>query len=145
MLDWNELNDPAHREMFEDVKAMVRIRRRETEILAVVPDNKEPNLMAVPYESDIPVPAPYLRWNDRGVVLVAANSNAGQDARLKLRIPLKEAGLSGHANYSVTELWPVGGRGTYSESSLREFACTVKRDRTQGGGLQVLKIEPNLG
>jgi hypothetical protein len=99
--------------------------------------------MAVPHQADIAVPVPYIRWNERGAILVAANRDTNQDAHLKLHIPLKATGLQGHASYKITDLWPGGEAQVSSEKDLADFTCSVKRDKTQGGGLRVFKIEPN--
>jgi hypothetical protein len=144
MLDWDDLQDPEHRAMFEDVKKMIAVRKREADVLALTLEKQEPKLMAVPCEQDIAAPVPYIRWNDRSAILVAANRNTDQDAQLKLRIPLKEIGLAGRGSYKVTDLWPGGNSRTYAEQELEALVCTVERDRTQGGGLQVLKIEPGV-
>jgi hypothetical protein len=144
MLDWDELDKPEHRAMFEDVKSMIALRKREADVLAVIPDREEPKLRAVPCERDIAVPIPYIRWNDRSAILVAANRNTRNDAQLMLRIPLQEIGMAGHRSYKVTDLWPGDETKVYSDRDLAGFTCTVKRDRTRGGGVRVFKIEPNL-
>jgi hypothetical protein len=144
MLDWDELNNPEHHAMFEDVKKMIAVRKQEADVLALTLEKEEPKLMAVSCERDITVPVPYIRWDHRSAILVAANPNTNEDAQLKLRIPLKEIGLAGRTSYKVTSLWPGGETKTYPEKDLAGFACTVKRDRTQGGGLLVLKIEPSI-
>jgi Alpha amylase, catalytic domain len=143
MLDWDELHQPEHHAMFEDVKKMIAVRKREARILALLPDRKEPNLKAVPHESDIDVPVPYVRWNGEGAVLVAANRNTNKDAHLKMQIPLTEMGLSRHGSYKVSDLWPGGKTQVLAERDLADFACTVKRDKTPGGGFCVFKMEPN--
>lgn len=144
MLDWDELSQPPHRDMFEDVKKMIAIRKREPSLLGVVPDQEEPKLKVVPFAGDIAVPIPYIRWNDSGAVIVAANRDTNQDAHLKLRLPLQEMGWAGHASYKVTELWPGEEMKVYSDQELASFAFVVKRDKTQGGGLRLFKIEPHL-
>ena len=62
--------------------------------------------MAVPFDSEVKVPKPYIRWNERAAIVVAANRNSGQDANLTLRVPLQEIGFSGHSSYRVTDLGP---------------------------------------
>jgi hypothetical protein len=141
MLDWDELARPEHAAMLEDVKRMIAVRKREASILALEAGDKEPKLLAIPYQGDIAVPVPYIRWNERAAVLVAANRDAGQDAQLTLQVPLRETGLAGHTHYKVTELWPEGESRSHSEQDLANFACLVKRDKTPGGGLRVFKIE----
>jgi hypothetical protein len=143
MLDWSELDDPAHRAMFEDVKKMIAVRKREAGILAVGPDQKEPPLMAVPHETDIDVPVPYLCWNQDAALLVAGNLDTKLDAHLKMEIPLLVIGLAGHAHYKITDLWPGGKTIILTARDMTDFACTVRRDRTPGGGLRVFKIEAN--
>ena len=143
MLNWDELHQPEHHAMFEDVKKMIAVRKREARILALLPDQKEPNLRAVPHESDIDVPVPYVRWNEEGAILVAANRNSNKDAHLKMEIPLGEMGFSRHGSYKVGDLWPGGKTQVLAESELANFVCTVKRDKTPGGGLRIFKIVPN--
>ena len=144
MLDWDELKSPRHAAMLDDVKKMIAVRKREAAILAVPPSEKEPKLRAVPHEADIPVPVPYIRWNDRGAIIVAANRETTRDASLKMRVPLEEIGLSGHASYKVTDLWPTGEMKIYTESELASFVCAITPDKMGSGGLRVFKFEPNL-
>jgi hypothetical protein len=143
MLDWNEVDEPAHRAMFDDVKAMIAVRKREAEVLTVKPEKEQPNLAAVPCDSDIPVPVPYVRWNTHAAIVVAANRNASRDAQLTLRLPLAETGMAGHASYKITPLWPQAESKVYPAQALDRFACTVKRDLSPGGGLGVFKVERN--
>jgi glycosidase len=144
MLDWNELNDPDHRAVLEDVKKMIAVRKQETDTLILNPDDAEPRLLALDCQRDIATPVPYIRWNGPRAIVVSANRNVARAAHLKLRIPLKEMGLTGHANYAVTNLWPGGATKDYSESELASITCTVGPDKTPGGGLSVLKIEPRF-
>jgi hypothetical protein len=122
---------------------MIAIRKREADVLTVLPEKERPKLMAVPCQSDIKVPKPYIRWNERKAILVAANRETRQDASLKLQIPLQEIGLAGRGTYRVTDLWPGGEARTSEEKDLAAFVCSVRRDKTQRGGLRVLKIEPS--
>ena len=142
MLDWEELKNPEHRAMFEDVKKMIAIRKRESKILTVTPEVERPNLMAIPVEGEGKAPVPYIRWNESGAILVAGNLDTNQDIEIKLRIPLEAIGMGRRGSYNVTELWPGGESKAYGESDLASFPCTVKRDKTARGGLLVLKIEP---
>jgi hypothetical protein len=143
MLDWNDLDKPEHRAMLEDVKTMMAVRKQEADILGVVPDREKPRLRAVACKGDIAVPVPYVRWNARAAIVVVANRDTGRDAHLRLQIPLAEIGLAGHARYRVTTLWPAAAAKDCSAEELAAFAIVVPRDKTAGGGLRVLKIEPN--
>jgi hypothetical protein len=141
MLDWNELKEPEHRDMFVDVKKMMAIRNQYSEVLAMWPGGKEPNLKAVQHEANIKVPVPYVRWNDRIAILIVANRNKNQDANLELKVVLTDLGLGSHKKYVVTDLWSTTEAKTYTEAELHNFRCTIKRDGTAGGGLSVFKIE----
>lgn len=144
MLDWNELDQPEHRAMFEDIKTMIAIRKQHADVLSVVADQEQPKLMAVPFLAESTVPIPYIRWNERWAVLIAANRDENKDVQLKLQIPVQGIGMGGHARYTVTDLWPDGATKTYSCEDLENFALVVKRDRTQGGGLRLLRIQPKV-
>jgi hypothetical protein len=143
MLDWNELKSPEHASMFEDVRTMIAVRKQESRVLALSTADKEPHLMAVPCTQDIAVPVPYIRWKDQAAILVAANRNTTQDARVKVGIPLEKMGMAGHGNYKITELWPGVESKIITKKDVGDFAFTVQRDKTPGGGLRVIKIQGN--
>jgi hypothetical protein len=130
--------------MFEDVKKMIAVRKRESGILAVRPEINRPKLMAVPFQSQSSVPRPYVRWNNGGAIIVAANRGTEEDANLQLQLPLQQIGLAGRNHYTVRNLWPGGESVTLTEKDLSVLPCTVRRDKTPGGGLRVLKIETGL-
>lgn len=142
MLNWNELKEPEHQDMFEDVRRMISIRKQNAAVLAMTPGSKDPNLKAVEHASDMKVPVPYLRWDDHSAILVVANRDREQDAAIKLMLNLRGTGIEGHEKYAVTDLWEGSGTKAYTKSDLRSFLCTVKRDGTRRGGLAVFKIEP---
>ena len=88
------------------------------------------------------MPIPYVRWSEHRAILIAGNRNRDHDAHLKLHLDLRTIALGDHAKYKVADLWSGETVKTYTEAELGNFACTVKRDRTAGGGLSVFKIEP---
>jgi 1,4-alpha-glucan branching enzyme len=142
MLDWEDLEKPEHVAMLDDVKKMIAVRKQEAALLAIPPADQQPKLMAVQHECNIKAPVPYIRWNNRAAIVVAANRNEEKDAQINLKIPLTEIGMAGHAMYKVSNLFPGGESKTVSGKDLAALARTVKRDKTAGGGLLVLKIEP---
>ncbi|MGA3091981.1 MAG: alpha-amylase family glycosyl hydrolase [Terriglobales bacterium] len=142
MLDWNQLNNSEHRDMLMDVRKMMAIRKKYSAVLAMWPGGHVPNLKAVRHESEIEVPVPYLRWDDRCAIVIVANRNENLDAHLALRIVLTDIGLGDHKGYIVTDLWSMSAPRTCTESELKAFPCTVKRDGICGGGLSIFKIEP---
>jgi glycosidase len=142
MIDWEELNEPKHHAMFEDVRKMMAIRKKEADILAAVPDRDNPKIKGVKCESNASVPVPYIRWNGRATILVAANRNTDKDANLKISIPLEKIGMAGHARYKVTDLWMGGEDRICSAADLAAFEFPGKRDKIAGGGIRIFKIEP---
>jgi hypothetical protein len=143
MLDWNELKEPRHKDMFEDVRRMLSIRKQNAGALAMTPGGTEPKLRAVEHTSNIKVPVPYLRWDDRSAVLVAVNRSREQDASIKISLTLSGTGLEDREHYTVTDLWSDSSRKARTASDLKQFECAVKRDGTRGGGLAVFRIEPS--
>lgn len=140
MLDWNEMKEPEHQDMFVDVRKMITIRRQYAGIFSIWPGGKEPNLKAVPHKANMQVPIPYVRWNERIAILITANRSRSQDATLELEISLPDLGK--HGKYIVTDLWSTTEAKTYTEAELHNFRCTIKRDGIAGGGLSIFKIEP---
>jgi hypothetical protein len=141
MLDWNELNQPPHRSMFEDVKRMLSIRKQEVALLGIVPDAVEPRLIGIPHDSDIEVPVPYIRWSERAALIVLANRNTTSDAHLRLHIPLEKIGWPSRGQYRVTDVWRGGRAKVLPAKALADFSYQVKRDKTPRGGMGLLKIE----
>lgn len=141
MLDWSELREPSHREMLDDVKWMLTLRRKEAALLTPqIRGDAEPPLAAVGYRSDVDVPIPYVRWNADSAVIVMANRHTNADAHLTLDVPLNR--LAGHGTrYRVTDLWNGGPPKIKGARELSKLAYTVKRDRVRRGGIGLLKIE----
>jgi Alpha amylase, catalytic domain len=139
-LDWRELQQTAHQEMFDDVRRMMAIRRLHADILAMSPGGKEPNLRAVDYHADFDVPVPYIRWKDKNFILIAGNRDTDRDAEIGVRFPPDM--LQGGETYSVRDLWSEGPAKTNSRAQLQDFRFTVKRDKVAGGGLAVFAIIP---
>jgi hypothetical protein len=142
MLDWSELKESRHKDMLADVRKMIAIRKQHSRALAMCPGGRMPNLKAVQCQADIHVPVPYLRWDDEGAILVAANRNPDRLVTLKHKIDLSGTGLGGRTSYVVTDLWSTAGPVKMSEAELGNFNCVVKQDRSAGGGLAVFRIQP---
>jgi len=140
MLDWNELKEPRHREMLEDVRKMMAIRHQFSRVLAMCPGGQEPNLKAVQFEADFEVPVPYIRWSDRSAILVAANRNRDRDAVIQLKLDISCLRLNGAKSYAVTDLWSATEPRRLTDKELARFRCDVKRDGIAGGGLAVFEI-----
>jgi len=140
-IDWNDLKEARHSGMLADVTKMLAIRKRFSKALAMCAGGQEPNLKAVNFEADIKVPVPYVRWDDRGAIVIAANRNRDKNADMRLKLDLSGIGHSGHKSYIVTDLWSAIEPKRLTEEELKNFRCEVKRDGIAGGGLAVLRIQ----
>lgn len=142
MLNWDEIDQPRHRAMFEDVKRMLAIRAQERAVLApAVRGDIEPQLVAVPHTASTDVPAPYMRWNNNVAIIVMANRHTDTDVHLNLQIPIDRLGNAPGTRFRVSDLWNRSRPRTYSASDFVSFPYAIKRDKTPGGGIGVLKIE----
>lgn len=108
MLDWKELDEPAHASMLADVKHMLSIRRQAWGVLApTVHGEIEPSLIAVSFRSNIAVPVPYMRWAGATGIVVAANRATDSDAHISLNVPIDK--LRGSSDrYAITVSAPSG-------------------------------------
>jgi hypothetical protein len=61
---------------------------------------------------------------------------------LKLQIPLNQLGKAKDAKYNVIDLWRGGKAEVYSATALSNFAYTVQKDKSSGGGIGLIKIKP---
>lgn len=142
MLQWDELEQPEHRAMFEDVKKMIAIRKQEADVLGPFPpEATEYNIMAVPHIPYEPVPVPYLRWNGHKAIVVMANPYVNREVTIKLLVPLNAIGMGTRHSFRVTSLM-TGESKAISAADLSLYSYEVNRDKTPGGGTHVLKIEP---
>jgi len=141
MLDWAELDEPRHRAMLDDVGRMLRLRREHPALLMPqLRGDIEPQLVGVPFHSNIEVPVPYMRWNGSSAVVVLGNRNVSVDARVTLDVPFEKLGTN-NTKYRVSDLWRAGSAGTYTANELKRVVYWVKRDKTPGGGVGLLKID----
>ncbi|MDX2138230.1 MAG: alpha-amylase family glycosyl hydrolase [Chloroflexota bacterium] len=141
VVQWDALEQPTNRAMFDDVKRLIAIRKRESDILGAVPSYGDPHLIPLAYQSDVPLPQPYARWTPGKAVAVVGNPDASRDVTVHVTLPLEQMGLAGHTHYRLTHLWTDEQR-VVEVGDLDQLQVDVKRDKSAGGGLTLLKIEP---
>jgi len=140
MLDWNEVGESPHREMLEDARRMIAIRRREASVLRPTsPGQERVDILEVPRRPEGDLPVPYLRWHGGEAIVVAGNPDPAADAEIRLDIPVARTSLPVRETYLVEDLWN-GGRRRVSRADLGRLPCTVARDQSPRGGVAVLKI-----
>jgi len=102
----------------------------------------EPQLMGIPYHSDIDVPVPYMRWSGNAAVIVLANRNETADARVTLTFYWTSLAKSFRALATRSPICGMAADlGFYTARQLSSFVQVVKHDKTPRGGIGLIKIE----
>ncbi len=142
-LNWNQVKETHHKQMFEDVQRMIEIRRNHQDIIhAVNPENNNIKLSSVLTTSDVNLPVPYIISNGKKALLIAGNP-LDFDVEINLNIDEESLGIDlKKERLKITELWPDEKSSCImSIKELSKFSCTIPADGKAGGGLQVIRIE----
>ncbi len=138
---WDQLLQPEKQAVLKDVKRMISIRRNESDIFYARTSEDDDFIRKVSIVCTDSIPIPYLMFNERKAVIIAGN-NQLKPTRAVLDISLEGTPLAGYAEYLVTDLWKGSRPQKISYKNLRKFPLRIGADKTPGGGLSVLKIEP---
>ena len=122
---WELLDKPENRAFFEDVKAMIRIRRQYPEIFAYYPEQfKDSNICKVNV-TGCEVSQPYARYAGDTAMLIIPNYNLQKkDAKMTVYLPFTETGLDYYSNYVVTDA--ETGKVVVSGSASKVAKFTVE-------------------
>lgn len=71
-----------------------------------------------------------------------AGNSSRTDVTYTLEIPLEEMKLDNSTPYLVIDLWEDQSKVLQKEDPYR-YCITVPADYSEGGGIRVVKIEPN--
>lgn len=135
-IDWSAKEKAENREFFEDVKAMIRVRRKYSEIFTYYPSSMRlSNICKINVtESEL---QPYARYRGNEAIVVLPNNNSDKkDSEYNVTLPLAEMGISGYRNYIVTDAENDALIISGTEESIKGFSCKVKY-----GTQRVLHIE----
>lgn len=102
--NWNELNNKENRDYFEDVKAMIKIRRSYPELFETFADEfRESNICKVNV-AGCEATQPYARFADNKAMLIIPNNNIHRpNAQMTVYIPFVDTGLDYYKSYTVTD------------------------------------------
>jgi hypothetical protein len=142
-LQWNQMDDPRHREMWEDARDIIRIRREFQRL--VRPARRESPLrgfLTLDGHSTASLPVPYAYCDSETLLVVAANSSPQNDAHMDITIPWKSLPLRRASAYSVRDVWNAAPARRVARADLDTLALEIRRDRTKKGGLAVQAITP---
>ena len=128
-IDWNNLNKPENRKFYEDVKAMIRVRRSYPEIFNYFPEHHlDTNICKVSVtgcEDDLA----YARYSGDTAIIVVPNYNVhDKSGKMTVYLPFKDMGLDYYRNYTVTNA--LTGKSIVSGTArqVASFAVTVPKD-----------------
>ena len=143
-IDWEQMERPEKAEMLEDMKCIIKIRREHPHLITPGRMGEEKNLYCpVGYKAARTLPVPYCYSREGQVLLVAANPDENEDVQINLEL---DRILDTKRRYRVSVLFGEipGGQMEISGDvkSLSDRAWRIKRDKTFGGGLLVLKFVP---
>jgi hypothetical protein len=138
LIDWNQINQKEHADMLNDVKKMIRIRKENSDLICAATPDKMPNIMTLDSKSDLPVPKPFMIWNDKKVLLIAGN-NTDKDLDISIQIPIKDIGLDLNKTYTVRDIWNNKNQ-KIKASELTNYQLKIKRDKVADGGIGIIEI-----
>ena len=103
-IDWNSINNKENRAFYEDVKAMLRIRRQYPEIFAYYPEQFiNTNICKVNVAGCIALQA-YARYAGDTAMLIVPNYNIHKpNTDMTVYVPFQETGLQNYKSYTVTD------------------------------------------
>lgn len=142
-LDWEQLKNPEKAYMLEDVKQMIRIRKKYSHLIhAYKMGEQNPEFGSVEYESIEELPVPYFYREENRVIVVCANQNTDKDCSLYLKL---QDVLSKEKPWQVTALFgdlPLGGiRLSGTAEELSRICWNIRKDKSYQGGLLVLEFK----
>lgn len=138
VIDWKQLTQRKHKEMFEDVKKMISIRSSEKDIFHSYRNNAPAHIFPLEFTSDGKIPVPFAIQNKNKIIIVAGN-NTKQDVTCKLKLNLDSLELIGDKKYTVVDLWN-DKKWKLKGKELKNFTFEIKRDKTSNGGIAIFKI-----
>lgn len=103
-IDWDSIDDRENRAFYEDVKAMLRIRRQYPDIFAAYPaEFIHTNICKVNVAGGLDL-QPYARYAGDTALLVIPNYTAdATDADMTVYVPFEETKLQNYRSYTVTD------------------------------------------
>jgi glycosidase len=142
VIDWNQLEQPKHQQMLEDVKEMINIRKQESDIFHAYQSGNPLNIKPLQYDAkgDGDIPVPYMLWNKEKIIMVAGNKN-NRDVKYTVNIPAETIWKDTYEKYKITDLWNNEQKKVDS-GTLKNYNLHIKRDKVPKGGIAILKIEP---
>jgi len=140
-IQWDQLNEKDNAEMLADVKRMISIRKKYSDVLHAytIDRNPEEGMISLkPLSGD--VCNPYILYQKGKRAMLVAGNRKDTDQEVKIRIPVDELGFSSDSRIIMKDVWNNKGKSV-SLSEDGEFTFSIARDHIPMGGLAVWLIE----
>ena len=136
-IDWSNLDKAENRKFYEDVKAMIRVRRQYPEIFSYFPEEqRNTNICKVDVngcEGDLA----YARYSGDTAIVIVPNYNVhDKSGKMTVYLPFKDMELDYYSKYTVTDA--ITGKSIVSGNAkqVAEFAVTVPAN-----DMRVIKVQ----
>lgn len=147
-LQWRQLEKRYHAEMWEDVRALLALRREYADLIRPLVRGEEVSYVHRLEEyAPASLPVPYA-YTQRGRALVVAGNPTRDVQRVRIELPAAICpALSAGEGWAIRSLWGEATceahRGTLSDRGTTPLEIEIPADRKRGGGLAVLEVTPN--
>lgn len=138
VIDWHQLKQKKHKEMFKDVRKMIAIRKSEKDIFHSYRNDVPADIFSLEFNCDEKIPIPFAIQNKSKIIIVAGN-NTVNDVKCTIEIPLDYSGILSHKTYTIFDLWN-NKKWKVQGEQLKSFSFIIKKDKTSRGGIAVFKI-----
>ncbi|MBQ2446558.1 MAG: DUF4886 domain-containing protein [Oscillospiraceae bacterium] len=127
--NWAQLTFQHNREFFEQLKALIRIRREYPHVFEQMPQNhRDTNICKVETTGDLHLQA-YGRYGDNTGILILGNHNAdGKAVTTTVTVPFDVMELGKYDSFVLTDLLSGEVLGRGSRQELERFTVTLPYD-----------------
>ena len=138
VIDWSQIKQNKHKEMLNDVKKMIAIRKSEKDIFHSYSNNDFADLFSLEFNCDEKIPVPFAIQNKDKIIIVVGN-NTSNEVKCTVKIPLIQTGILADKTYTVMDLWN-NKKWKVKGNELNDFSFTIRKDKSAKGGIAVFKI-----
>lgn len=137
IIDWSDLEDPGRQEFLEQVKKLIKIRKRYRSVIAPFEDSLyKTNIVKVGSTgTDLQAYALYGNLESSRTAIVVVGKKDRASGQVTIDIPLDDMDMEGEGTYSVIDLMAGVCNNVY-ESSLGSYTISVDQN-----GFKAFKIE----
>jgi len=140
-IDWDQRNITEKKNMFDDVKKILKIRRKLKQFIYPfrVGQNIK-NFREVHYRSNIKIPTPYLYFNNKKIIIIAGNPNTKKVVNISFLIPFNEINFNLSDKIEIQDLWTKKRHSNMYVRHFKKINFIIKKDKVSNGGLLILEI-----